>query len=686
MRFGFVALIVFLVLAAAIQLVVLGRQRLAADAVRTLEKLELTNAESFTHLTEAEGALSGYQLVGDSASRASYLAAYKDAMGQYRTTSGLVSAGAPDAGIKRLATAAQTAVNAWLKGYATPLAGTPKPSADSRRLAAGASLFTAVHTAHQALGAALAARAANAADELATKIRNARMTGVLVLLAAGLLTALVALRIRREVAAPLDAIGQLNARLLGGEPSARAPVGGPPAVQALMSDANRVAAELERCLAVEETRKLVRQLADPSGTGGPRGRSDLERALNDVAMRVATALAVERVYIRVTVGLAVEDERPTLVAQWHADELPKLSEEFPVLPRDPRTEGLPGTPDVHPNLRADPILYGDNPRAEAARALATDADVRALVCTQITAAGQPCGALMALDCTGPRSWTQGELDLLTAVTADLGRIVEAAKLAADQHRLARDQQVFIATASHELRTPLASILGYLELLAVGDFGELTEEQRSAVAVVERNTARLHELVRDLLTISGVAPVAEPVERPPVDLGEVAAAVRSALTPRAVQAQVELRYQERSPATVFGDDRQLERALTALVDNAISFTPVGGAVTITLDQDVNFTASRGRIGGARLTVSDNGIGIPEAELTRVLEPFYRGTNAVEQGISGSGLGLSIAVMMVRQHDGVLKVVSRPGEGTEVTIRLPLAQRTSAGAPGTTVSWA
>jgi two-component system phosphate regulon sensor histidine kinase PhoR len=679
MRFGFAALIVFLLLAATVQLIVLGRARPAADGVRTLETLELSNTEVFQYFTEADSALRAYLLTSDP----TYLAAYRTAFTRYQTTQAQVLAKAPDATVRKLIAAEQKAVTAWSDGYAAAASTTTTSRADSRQLATDVTLLNGVDAAHQAVGAALASRVATASDRLSTRQQTAKVLGLVLTFAAVMLSVLVALRLVREVAGPLDAVSTLLRRLDAGEHGARVPTQGPPAVRKLLADANKVAAEVEQAYAEQDARLMVRRLAEPDGSRAP----DMEAALSDVVQRVGTALVVDRVFVRVTEGLAEGDERLALVAQWHREGLEVLDEQLPLLPRDPRSDGPLGMPDAHQNLRADPILYGDNPRARAARELATQADARALVSTQITAAAQVCGALMAIDSKGPRGWTTGELDLLTAVTADLGRIIENAKLAADQRRLTRDRQVFTATASHELRTPLASILGYLELLAVGDFGELTDEQLNAIAVVERNTARLHELVRDLLTISGIAPMGDMSDRPPVDLGELAAAVRGEAAPMAAQARVELRYTERSPATVLGDARQIERALTALVHNAIAFTPVGGSVLITLDQDVapaSYEGAGGRAGdSARLTVSDTGIGIPEAELTRVIEPFYRGSNAVQQGISGSGLGLAITAMVIEQHGGTLALNSRPGQGTDATIRIPLAHFTSAGA---STSWA
>ncbi|TQS45444.1 sensor histidine kinase [Cryptosporangium phraense] len=480
------------------------------------------------------------------------------------------------------------------------------------------------------------------------------------------LVVLVGLRLTREVAAPLDVLSGVLLRAAAGDRTARAGEGHP-----VYDATDRLLAAYEHAVAVEEARQVVRRLAEPGGT--PTG--DLGTTLQDVVRRVGAALDVDRVFLRISEALT-EDHRP-LVTQWHRDGLTPAPDDLPILPRDPRSTDPAGTADVHPNLRADPILYGDTPRAKAARTLSENADVRALVSLQITAAAQPCGGLLVMDSGGPRNWTAGELDVLSSIAADLSRMMENTKLAADQRRLERDRQMFTATASHELRTPLASMLGYLELLSVGDFGQLTDEQQNAVGVVERNTARLHELVLDLLTISGIGKVGTLADRPPVSLGEVASTVHAETSPLATEAQVELRYDEKAPATVLGDPHLLERALTALVQNAIVFTPAGGTITITLDREDARTI--------RLVVSDTGIGIPDDELPRVVEPFYRGTNAVELGIAGSGLGLSIVAMIIEQHAGTIGLATNAQGGLDVTIRLPLAQLTASAVSGSIIGW-
>ncbi|MFG1925826.1 ATP-binding protein [Cryptosporangium sp. NPDC048952] len=501
----------------------------------------------------------------------------------------------------------------------------------------------------------------------AVEFASGALDGGVFSLGGAILVGLIGTRLSREIAQPLDAVGDVLHRAAAGDLAARAPLDGPHVYAA----ANTVIAGCEQAVSVEEARRLVRRLADPNGEV-PSAKGP-EAALADVVQRVGVALSVDRVFVRVTAGTP-------LVAQWHREGLEPVSEELPLLPPDPRSTEPLGTPDAHTNLRGDPILYGDTPRARAARTLTEEADVRALVATRISVARKPCGALMVMDSAGPRTWTPGELDLLSSVAADLSRMVENAQLMADQRRLESEKQLFIATASHELRTPLASILGYLELLSVGDFGGLTEDQLNAIRVVERNTARLHELVLDLLTISGIGPAGNLTDRPPVDLSDVVAKVVTETGPIAAEARIEVRFEEKDPATVLAESRQLERALTALVHNAIVFTPAGGSITITLDRDTG-----GPIGSARLTVADTGIGIPEDELARAVEPFYRGSNALERGIAGSGLGLSIVAMVAQQHAGTVTLAARPGGGTEATIRLPLAQFTAAAVSSSIIGW-
>ncbi|MGH9277921.1 MAG: sensor histidine kinase [Acidimicrobiales bacterium] len=227
---------------------------------------------------------------------------------------------------------------------------------------------------------------------------------------------------------------------------------------------------------------------------------------------------------------------------------------------------------------------------------------------------------------------------------------------------------FVSTASHELRTPLASILGQLELLNDGDLGPLSGDQMRSLGVMERNGRRLLNMIEDLLTLSRVEVTGVQVRPEATDLRalveDVAAAVRPVAEARPVAFALDI-----DPALSSADlDRsQIERALLNVVVNAVKFTPPGGSV------EFRATAVNGDV---TFTVADTGIGIPHDEQDRVFTRFFRSSLATKQAIQGSGLGLVIAKTIVDAHGGTIDVVSSEGEGTVVTVTVPVRARVPA----------
>jgi signal transduction histidine kinase len=220
---------------------------------------------------------------------------------------------------------------------------------------------------------------------------------------------------------------------------------------------------------------------------------------------------------------------------------------------------------------------------------------------------------------------------------------------------------FVATVSHELRTPLTSIIGYLELVLAGEAGELTPEQRRFLDVVDRNASRLLGLVGDLLFVAQVEAGQLALERRPVDLSELAADAVAAVRPLAEEKGLELRTEIEPVERVWGDAKRLAQVLDNLLGNAIKFTPGGGRVCVRVCA---------RDGRAVVEMEDTGIGIPEDERDRLFERFFRASSAYEQAIPGSGLGLSVARMIVEGHGGRIEVVSVEGEGSTFRVELPI----------------
>jgi signal transduction histidine kinase len=222
---------------------------------------------------------------------------------------------------------------------------------------------------------------------------------------------------------------------------------------------------------------------------------------------------------------------------------------------------------------------------------------------------------------------------------------------------------FVSSVSHELRTPLASILGYTDILVNGEVGEMTPDQAEFLDIIDQNARRLLTLINDLLTLSGLESGRMVIRPEPVDLRDLARANVHVHAPAIVAHSLRLDLQlPDAPVTVEVDPDRISQVLSNLVSNAIKCMPDEGSLGIGL-------AVEGR--QAVLRVSDSGIGISEDDRERLFERFFRAGNAVEQAIPGTGLGLAICKGIVDAHAGHLSLESALGEGTTVTVRLPLA---------------
>lgn len=275
---------------------------------------------------------------------------------------------------------------------------------------------------------------------------------------------------------------------------------------------------------------------------------------------------------------------------------------------------------------------------------------------------------LLVESIAPRQWTHGELAVCASLSHDL--VASLIQVQAFEHQrqsvrrlqeLDRAKDAFISTVSHELRTPLTSIVGYLEMMAEGGMGPLTEEQLRGVQIIERNVVRLRALVEDLLTLSAYDAKQVRLDLRPVDLAEVVADSRTSLLPSLRERELELDVLLPSHLpTVTGDATQLERVVSNLLSNAIKFSHVRGRIVVRLEP----------VGPeVQLSVSDSGIGIPEAEQGRLFTRFFRSSLAMADEIQGTGLGLALVQTVVEWHHGSVRVDSVEGQGTTVTVRLP-----------------
>ena len=217
---------------------------------------------------------------------------------------------------------------------------------------------------------------------------------------------------------------------------------------------------------------------------------------------------------------------------------------------------------------------------------------------------------------------------------------------------------FSSDASHELRTPLTVLKGQSELV-LGKPRSKQEYQE----VLSSNLEEINYMSRilvDLLTLSKGDEGEVSLEKDPVDLGSIIEEVSRQGEILADEKDVKITLAYLEPVAILGDAHRLKQMVWILIHNAIKFTPSGGEIKITL-QDMDDTVY--------FTIKDTGIGIPEQDLPKIFDRFYRVDKARSRQDGGSGLGLSICKYIVDRHHGTIDVESKLGEGTKFKIRFP-----------------
>ncbi len=220
------------------------------------------------------------------------------------------------------------------------------------------------------------------------------------------------------------------------------------------------------------------------------------------------------------------------------------------------------------------------------------------------------------------------------------------------------RQEFLSNVSHELRTPLTSIIALAETLETGAIDN-REHNRRFLTIIQKNAARMHRLIDDILELSAIEAGNVKVEQEVVQLHPLAEDVIGSLSAAASIQAITLQNLVSPEAKVFADPHRLVQMLTNLIDNAIKFNREGGVVSIKYEDGVR----------NKITVEDTGEGIPTHHLDRLFERFYRVDRARSRELGGTGLGLAIVKHLARAHDGEVTVESRFGEGTSFTIELP-----------------
>lgn len=228
--------------------------------------------------------------------------------------------------------------------------------------------------------------------------------------------------------------------------------------------------------------------------------------------------------------------------------------------------------------------------------------------------------------------------------------------------LDRMRSQFISDVSHELRTPVAAIRLYTSLLETSS----PDRRATYFQSLRQEIARLSRLVESILQIARIEAGRVELNPHTVDLNLLVSSTASAFAQEAAAKGLELTCQTTGvPLPVHIDSHWLNLAIEKLVDNAIMYTPAGRIHLSNTAEQVE------QKHWAVFVVEDTGIGIPQSELSAIFDRFFRGEEARTRQIAGSGLGLTIAKRVLELHGGQIAVESAPGQGTRVTVRLPLA---------------
>ena len=225
-------------------------------------------------------------------------------------------------------------------------------------------------------------------------------------------------------------------------------------------------------------------------------------------------------------------------------------------------------------------------------------------------------------------------------------------------RLELVRQEFLSNVSHELRTPLTAIMAFVETLENGA-KEDPESCQRFLSIIRKNAARMHGLIDDILELTLIEGGNIQLRTETVELHALVNDVCASLATQAKSRNITLRNNVAPNALIYADPRRLEQMLTNLVDNGIKFSHENGTVSINHESGTR----------DRISVTDDGDGIPAQHLERLFERFYRVDRARSREMGGTGLGLAIVKHLALLHGGEVTVESELGKGTTFTLHFP-----------------
>jgi signal transduction histidine kinase len=313
-----------------------------------------------------------------------------------------------------------------------------------------------------------------------------------------------------------------------------------------------------------------------------------------------------------------------------------------------------------------------------------DATSETLQAERLVAGALPIALLLALgigiwllrSISGPVSELErgmhaiAEGDLTHQLTLSPDRAGEFGRLAASYQRMARQhgelerlRAEFVSVASHELKTPINVIIGYLELLQEGIYGEIPAKQKEVLETRNKHAQTLTRLIKRRLDISRFEASGGKLEVRRIDLQRLLTTLESSFSVLAKQRDIvfSVDHSPGLPTKVYWDEDRINEVLGNLISNAFKFTSRGGKVALSVASVDNKVVT---------TVSDTGAGISPDQLPHIFDKFFMGDNQAQAATKGTGLGLAIAREIVEAHGGQIVVESRVGEGTRFVVTLPV----------------
>jgi signal transduction histidine kinase len=241
---------------------------------------------------------------------------------------------------------------------------------------------------------------------------------------------------------------------------------------------------------------------------------------------------------------------------------------------------------------------------------------------------------------------------------------------AELQQATRLKDEFLATMSHELRTPLNAILGMSEALQEGIFGAINARQLNAILTIEQSGEHLLSLINDILDVSKIAAGKLELNITQVSLSELCKSSLVLVKQQAFDKQIQIdTHLPTNLEPVAIDERRMRQVLINLLNNAVKFTPTGGTVTLAVRIEPIEILAQTAGYAICFAVSDTGIGIASADLTKLFQPFIQIDSSLSRKYEGTGLGLVLVKQIVELHGGDVTIDSEVGRGSCFTAIVP-----------------